>query len=110
MTKKIKNGFLDGKEKTSSDYTSKKELGDSCQEAYDIITGARNEQYGDQDKNFKLIAQVATLITGKDLSKYDIIKIMIAVKLIRERYRHKEDNIVDLIGYADILNLLEENK
>ena len=29
---------------------------------------------------------------------------MIAVKLARENYRHKRDNLVDLAGYVEILH------
>lgn len=83
-------------------------LGDSCKTALDLITGSRNEQYGDQDKNFTLIAEMSSLMTGKDLNKYDVLKVMIAVKFIRERYKHKSDNNVDAIGYIDILNSLSE--
>jgi len=83
-------------------------LGKSCDEAKKLITSSRAEQYGDQDKNFTLIAEMASLLTGKELTKTDIVKIMISVKLMREKYKHKNDNLVDIIGYTDILNTLEE--
>jgi len=83
-------------------------LGESCEKAKKLITGSRAEQYGDQDKNFTLIAEMASLLTGKELAKTDIVKIMISVKLMREQYKHKNDNLVDVIGYTDILNTLEE--
>lgn len=81
-------------------------LGSTCLEAEKLVNGSRAEQYGDQDKNFKDIAKMASMLTGKDLDKFDIVKIMLAVKLMRESFKHKDDNLVDLCGYADILNYL----
>ena len=33
---------------------------------------------------------------------------MMAVKLAREKFNHKRDNLVDLAGYAELLNRWEE--
>ena len=43
------------------------------------------------------------------MTDIECCNVMIAVKLIRERHKHKRDNLVDLCGYAEILNRLEEN-
>ena len=37
-----------------------------------------------------------------------VIKILMAVKLGREAFRHKRDNLVDFAGYTKILNDVTE--
>ena len=39
----------------------------------------------------------------------DCAVVMMAVKLVRESYKHKRDNLVDLCGYANILNEIEDD-
>ena len=72
--------------------------------AKNILFGERDSDYGDFVQNFKEISQIATLLCRKELTSEDCCKVLIAVKLARERYKHKEDNLVDLCGYANILN------
>lgn len=78
------------------------------QEAIDIRGGERKTDYGDAVENFDRIAEIYQVLTGKFLSADDCCAVMIAVKLSRERHAHKRDNLVDLCGYADILNLIRE--
>lgn len=97
-----------GKEETGN--IKKYELGDSCREAISLITGSRQAQYGDQNKNFTMIAEIASLLIGKELTKYDVLKVHWATKLMRETHKHKSDNLVDLCGYVDIYNTLKEQE
>ncbi len=78
------------------------------EEAARIRSGERNADYGDAVESFEIIARVANAITGLELTPAQCCKVMLAVKLTRERYNHKRDNLVDMCGYADILNLIEE--
>lgn len=77
-------------------------------EAIQIRSGERNADYGDAVENFRRITEIANAITGLSLTSIQICKIMIAVKLARERHNPKRDNRVDLCGYTDILDLLEQ--
>ena len=77
-------------------------------EAARIRSGERNADYGDAVENFRRIKEIANAITGLSLTEAQICKIMIAVKLARELHNHKRDNLVDLCGYAEILQLIEE--
>ncbi len=67
-----------------------------------------DRKYGTPQESFKRISGIASILCGKELSPTDIAKIQIAQKLVRESYAHKRDNLVDLCGYASILNDLEE--
>lgn len=79
-------------------------------EAEKILNGDRQADYSDAVTNFKRISECASLLTGKKLTSEDCCKVMIAVKLMRERNKHKRDNLVDLCGYTDILNQIIESK
>lgn len=80
------------------------------QEAEEIRQGSRNSDYGDAVDNFKRIAQMASLITGTELTPKQCVAVHIATKLSREAYRHKRDNLVDLCGYADIMQEVCESE
>lgn len=68
-------------------------------------------QYGEFKESFSKIAQIASILCGKEISSLDVAKIQIAHKLVRESNSHKEDNLVDLCGYTAILNdLHDENE
>jgi len=78
--------------------------------AKNILFGERDSDYGDFVKNFKEISEISKILTRKDLTPEDCCKVLIAVKLAREGYKHKEDNLIDLCGYANILNEIYKNK
>ena len=78
-------------------------------EAESILGGDRQSDYSDPVKNFDSIAKLASILNGRDMTDIECCNVLIAVKLIRERYKHKRDNLVDLCGYAEILNRIEEN-
>lgn len=79
------------------------------EEAAEIRSGSRNADYGDAAENFKRIAQIASLITGQVVDPKTCVAVHIATKLSREAHRHKRDNLVDLCGYADILQRIHES-
>lgn len=79
-------------------------------EAIKVRGGDRKADYGDAVENFKNIAECASILLGRDVTPAECCTVMMAVKLMRQRFKHKRDNLVDLCGYADILNLIEEDK
>lgn len=79
-------------------------------EAEDIVNGSRHSDYGDANESFSRIATIASVMTGKELSPEDCCAVMMAVKLVRESFNHKRDNLVDLCGYANILNEIRESE
>lgn len=79
-------------------------------EAKAIVEGSRQSDYGDPVESFDKIAKVTSMITGKDLSPKECCAVLMAVKIVREGYRHKRDNLVDLCGYAHIMNEINEKE
>lgn len=74
-------------------------------EAESIVNGARHADYGGTE-GIERIAKVASIITNKDLTAKDVALVMISLKLVRESFNHKRDNLVDICGYSELLNKL----
>ena len=86
-------------------------LGDTALRAAELVSVQRLEDYGDPASTFNRAAQILDGIeqlTARKWTPERVVKVMIAVKLAREVGNHKSDNLVDLAGYTDILNYLEE--
>ena len=85
----------------------KEEVKSILTEAESIVNGDRNVQYGDPNEAFKEYSNILEATFGIKLTPAEICKVQIAVKLGRLKYKHKRDSVVDLCGYAEILNRLE---
>lgn len=71
------------------------------EEANQITHGERLERYGPPTENFQRISEIASAITGKDLTPEDCVLVLMAVKLGRLRTSpDHRDSIVDVAGYA----------
>ena len=79
-------------------------------EEEDIVNGRRQYDYGDAKESFSRIATIASVMTGKELVPEDCCAVLMAVKLVRESFNHKRDNLVDLCGYAHIMNEIVESE
>lgn len=79
-------------------------------EAAEIRAGDRNADYGDAVENFENISELVHAISGSWVPPELCCIVHIATKLSRERHRHKRDNLVDLCGYADILERIMEKQ
>lgn len=55
-------------------------------------------------------SRIASEIYGREIEPRECVIVLMAVKLSREAFKHKRDNLVDLIGYADILNEVTEHE
>jgi DNA-binding protein H-NS len=68
------------------------------------IVNERNEekerQYGPFEEGMEKAAKIASLISGKDITADDVYIIMMSLKLSRQSYNKKEDNLLDLVAYA----------
>jgi len=98
--------------KTLADYErlTRVETESILSEAERIVNGDRQADYSDPVANFERIASIASAIMAKDITAEECCIVMIAVKLARENYKHKRDNLVDLAGYVEILNRIKENE
>ena len=77
-------------------------------DAEEIVDGSRQSDYGDARESFGRVATIASVMTGKELAPEDCCAVLMAVKLVRESFAHRRDNLVDLCGYAELLNRLKE--
>lgn len=72
--------------------------------AKSIILGNRDKQYGKPEDNFRVISEYWTCYlcnSGREvvLSAKDVAVMLALFKIGRETGSHKEDNIIDAIGY-----------
>ena len=81
---------------------------DILSQAKTIVDGLRGDDYYDPVKNFRDISVLASIMTRKELTPEDCCKVLMAVKLTREAFKHKEDNLIDLAGYTYILEKLNQ--
>ena len=73
-------------------------------EALKVVTGDRQDSYGNPMADFKGTALIWTGILQHKLhapiTAEDVPLLMIGLKLRREAHKHKDDNYVDIIGYS----------
>ena len=82
--------------------------------AQDIVYNRTEEQsrnYGEIQESMERASRIATHVLGQDISTDIIYWSIVAIKLSREGYKHKEDNLLDAVAYMSALNdYLENNK
>jgi len=66
-------------------------------------------QYGPMQEGMQEAAKIASLLSRKELTAVDMYNCMIALKLSRQAYNHKEDNLLDCVGYMASLNDYQNN-
>lgn len=80
----------------------------------DKIINERSEEkermYGPFEEGMIRAAQILSGMTGKTIEPSLMYKALIALKMSRESYNHKEDNLLDCVAYMAKLNDHEENK
>lgn len=86
------------------------------EKANDIVNKRSEEkerQYGPFQVSMERAAAIYNLMSanGQQITTEGMYKAMIALKLSREAYFHKEDNLLDAIAYIGSMNdYLEEHK
>ena len=64
----------------------------------------KTRQYGPFIECNARAARIATELCGKEITTLDIYYFQVALKLAREAYAHKEDNLLDAVAYLGALN------
>lgn len=77
-------------------------------EADEIIHGDRHESYGPYERECERIALGWGLILGVPVEADKVPLMMIWLKVSRECNSHKRDNLVDIAGYAALLQEMYE--
>jgi len=75
------------------------------QEALDLTTGDRNESYGHPLDDFTRTAVMWSAILGAPVTAEQVGLCMCAVKISRQCHKPKRDNLVDLAGYANTVDM-----
>lgn len=91
--------------------------GDILDEAKKCITGQRKDDYGSPEDNFCVIAELwSTYISSVCnldiiINAKDVALMMILLKIARASNKHyKEDNFIDMAGYAACAGEIAANK
>ena len=78
------------------------------QEAEKLVSGDRQEDYGDKLTNHKNIAKLWSAYLDKEITPHDVAICMGLVKIARLKHAHKKDSYVDLAAYAAIAGEIDE--
>jgi hypothetical protein len=81
--------------------------GDVLETALTLLNGPRQEQYGAPAESLRRIAALWSAYLGVDVSGKDVALLMALLKICREGYRHKPDNLIDAAGYIALAGDLE---
>ncbi|HEY7821667.1 MAG TPA: DUF6378 domain-containing protein [Acidimicrobiia bacterium] len=68
-------------------------------EAYELVTGDRQQSYGHPADNFDRIARLWSVALNKEIWPEDVAVCMVLVKVARQLHAPKRDNVVDAISY-----------
>lgn len=78
------------------------------------IVNERSEEkermYGNFNDSMDKAAELFNSMTGLKLTAIEMFKALIALKLSRESFNHKEDNLLDAVAYIGALNNYINNK
>ena len=80
------------------------------------IINSRSEEkdrmYGPMDKGMEIAAEIFNLITpeGQSITPEGMYWALVALKLSRQHFNHKEDNLLDAVAYIGALNNYIESK
>jgi hypothetical protein len=77
------------------------------EEAKEIVVDRKDEdnrQYGEFNVGMKRAALIFAGMTGREIDVKDMYAALIALKLSRQSFNHKRDNLLDACGYLQGLD------
>jgi len=69
----------------------------------------KERMYGPFNEGMERAAMIASGATGKTITPQDMYMCIVALKLSRQSYNHKEDNLLDAVAYLGSLNNYNES-
>lgn len=81
-----------------------------CNEADALVGGERREEYGPVTTSLDSAASIWSGILKTVVTGPQVALCMAGLKLARESNAHKHDNLVDICGYARLLELYYEEQ
>jgi hypothetical protein len=79
-------------------------------EIVNVRSEEKERNYGPFIEGMERAAMIFNGMTGLNISAIEMHKALIALKLSRESYNHKEDNLLDACAYLGSLNNIFERK
>lgn len=80
------------------------------EEANELIHGPRQASYDHPYYNFSRIAKIWSVVLGMEVTPEQVGLCMVGVKIAREAYSPKRDNLVDAAGYLGTIELVMEER
>lgn len=87
-----------------SDYQS------AALEAQRLVHGDRNNDYGHPLDDFTKTARMWSVVFGHEVTAEQVGLCMVLVKVSRHLNREKFDNLVDMAGYAETINMIAHER
>jgi len=80
------------------------------EEAQNAVYGDRQSDYGTVTKNFSTIAKLWSTVLGIEVTPEQVGLCMVQVKIARQMYKPKRDNLVDGAGYFATIEKMQNEK
>jgi len=77
----------------------------ALKEADQAVNGPRQKSYGSPVDGFEKLAKMWSAFLGIQVSARQTAVMMVLLKVMRESHRHTWDNLVDMVGYAEIAGM-----
>lgn len=83
---------------------------EKANEIVNLRSEEKEREYGPFQEGMEKAANIASIMSSKKITTTDMYNCMIALKLSRESYNHKEDNLLDAVAYIGSLNNYKNNQ
>lgn len=80
------------------------------EQAQQAVYSDRAADYGTVTDNFVTTAKLWSTILGHEVTPEQVGLCMIALKMSRQMFKFKQDNLVDIAGYAATLDKLSKGE
>lgn len=80
------------------------------EEANHIVNGARQNDYGHPLDNWSKTAEMFSVIFGVEVTAEKAAMALITAKICRHLNADKRDNLVDIAGYAEVINMITSER
>lgn len=77
---------------------------DKANEIVNKRSEEKERQYGPFQQCMLKTAKLASIMSNKEISIVDAYNVLVALKMARQSYAHKEDNLLDAVAYLGSLN------
>jgi hypothetical protein len=77
---------------------------EKANEIINLRSEEKERMYGPFEQGMERAAMIASGCTGKNITASDMYMCLVALKLSRQSYNHKEDNLLDAVAYLGSLN------